>query len=306
MRGGQPSVMLHGWSAQPRVPNPSHCMNTFVIIPMLSLCLYLAFAADAIAAGQREARIAASARSNPTRYLYPGVAALLLLLMFIGFQQFYLHGRNVVGLELDPAVKAPLIAHGVVATLWVLLFAVQPLLIASHRRRLHMTLGVIGVALAVCLVPLGIWSTIAVTRAAPDLVRFGLSRVQFTAIQFNAMLTFGTFVTIGIVNRHRPEIHRPMMLLATLTIMAAATSRITALREFELQMENAWGPLFGPNLIVVTIGGLFLATKTALTRSFDRWLAGGLVALAIASLLLMRIAPTATWERIAKFVIGQS
>ena len=305
MRCGQPSAILHGRSAQPRDPVPSHYMNTFVLVPMLGLCVYLAFAADAIAAGQREDRTAASALPNPTRYLYPAVAALLLVLMFLGFQQFYVHGRNVIGLELNPAVKASVIAHGVVATLWVMLFAVQPLLIASHRRRMHMTLGLIGVALAACLVPLMIWTSIAVARAQPETTRWGLNGLQFTALQLNSILTFSVFVTIGIVNRRRPEIHRPMMLLTTLTILGAATSRITALREFELQVGNAWGPFLGPYLVVVMIG-LFLATKTALTRSFDRWLAGGLAAFAITSVLAMRIAPTATWERIAKFVVGQS
>jgi hypothetical protein len=278
-------------------------MNTFVIVSMLGLCVYLSFAADAIVAGQRGARLPAAPRPNPTRYLYSCVAALLLVLMFLGFQQFYLHGRNVIGLELNPTVKASVIAHGVVATLWVMLFAVQPLLIASNRRRLHMTLGLFGVALAACLVPLMIWTSIAVARAQPETMRWGLNGLQFTALQFNSILTFSVFVTIGIVNRRRAEVHRPMMLLTTLTILGAATSRITALREFELQVQNAWGPLLGPYLVVVMIGGLFLAAKTALTRSFDRWLAGGLAAFAITSALAMRIAPTATWERIAKLVM---
>jgi hypothetical protein len=282
-------------------------MNTFVIVSMLGLCVYLTFAMDTIAAGQRGTRTAASAPPNPTRYLYAAVAALLLVLMFLGFQQFYLRGRNVIGLELNPAVKASVIAHGVVATLWVMLFAVQPLLIASNRRRLHMTLGFIGVSLAVCLVPLMIWTTIAVARAQPETMRWGLNGLQFTALQFNSTLAFSIFATFGIVNRRRPEIHRPMMLLATLSIMGAATSRITALREFELQVDKAWGePLLGPYLVVVMIGGFLLATKAALTRSLDRWLAGGLAAFAIASGLAMRIAPTATWERIAKMVTGQS
>jgi hypothetical protein len=72
-------------------------------------------------------------------------------------------------------------------------------------------------------------------------------------------------------------------------------------------VDKAWGePLLGPYLVVVMIGGFLLATKAALTRSLDRWLAGGLAAFAIASGLAMRIAPTATWERIAKMVTGQS
>jgi hypothetical protein len=36
-------------------------------------------------------------------------------------------------------------------------------------------------------------------------------------------------VAAGILNRRRPEIHRPMMLLATLTVISAATDRIPAI-----------------------------------------------------------------------------
>jgi hypothetical protein len=219
----------------------------------------------------------------------------------ISWRRFYLDGQGARGQELAAPVKSLLIAHGVAMTAWMLLFLVQPLLIAGSHRRVHMALGLFGAGLAACIVPLGLWTAIAVTKVEPDVVRFGLNRTQFLALQFNGMLTFGTFAGIGILNHRRSEIHRPMMLLATFTIMAAATSRITARRELELHVEAVWGPLFGPNLIVIAIGAVFLAIKTALTRSFDRWLAGGSVLMAIVCALAMRIGPTATWERIGSF-----
>jgi hypothetical protein len=57
--------------------------------------------------------------------------------------------------------------------------------------------------------------------------------------------------------------------------------------------------LFGPHLIPLSIGLLFLATKSVLTRSVDRWLAGGLAACALINALGMQVASTAAWERIA-------
>ena len=59
------------------------------------------------------------------------------------------------------------------------------------------------------------------------------------AIPMIGILVFGLFVAIGVWYRRRPEIHRPMMLLGTLVIMAAATDRITALPP--LFAETIWG-----------------------------------------------------------------
>ena len=249
----------------------------------------------------RSTRATSSAQSNPARFLYSAFALLLLGLTFLGFQQFYLHGRAVGGRELVAPIRGLLIAHGVTMTLWILLFAVQPLLIAGANRRLHMTLGFFGVGLAVCIVPLGLWTAIAMAKVGPELVRSGMNRTQFLAVQFNSLLMFAALATIGIVNRRRPEIHRPMMFLATLATMGAALARILPLRE--LYMGTVWSTWFGPYFFSLIIGLAFLATKTALTRSFDRWLAGGLTALIVADALTMRIGPTATWEQIAQFFI---
>jgi len=63
-----------------------------------------------------------------------------------------------------------------------------------------------------------------------------------------------------------------------------------------------WGAVFGPFFAPLVIGAVVLAVKTALTRSFDRWLAGGLVVLAMIGAFIMRIAPTAVWESFTNFL----
>ncbi len=243
-------------------------------------------------------RAAPTPRADPARFLYLGVALLLFVLMFLGFRQFFLHGRAVSGQELPPPVSTLLIVHGVAMTTWMVLFLVQPLLIVSHNRRLHMSLGMFGAGLAAAIVVLGTWTAIATTRKIDtDLVRYGLHRRQFMAVPLSDIAAFAAFVAVGIWNRQRPKIHRPMMLLATLATMAAATNRIPEFRG--LGGSNFWGHVFGPHLVPLSIGVLFLATKSALTRSVDRWFAGGLAACALINALGMQIASTATWERIA-------
>jgi hypothetical protein len=243
-----------------------------------------------------------TSRSNPARYLYAGVSALLFVLTFLGFQQFYMHGNAVTGRPLFPLVKTLIIVHGVAMTGWMVLFLVQPLLIVGHKRRLHMSLGIVGAGLAACIVVLGIWSAIATTRVEPDFLRFGLNRKQFMLVQLMHLLPFGLCVLIGVWNRRRAEIHRPMMLLATLAVVPAALDRITGLPD--LWAPTVFGHLFGPFFPPLVIGITFLLLKTALTRTFDRWLTGGLVAFAMIGVFMMKIAPTAAWENVARFLTG--
>jgi len=248
-----------------------------------------------------ESRAATPGHSDPTRVLYAAAAVVLLLLTLLGFQQFYLHGRAYPAHPLAPPVKGLLIAHGAAMTVWILLFLVQTLLVAGGNRKLHMTLGPIAFALAPIMVLLGLYLPIQTTRFEPDVTLWGLNRVHFMAIPMFSILTFGVFVAIGLWYRRRLEVHRPMMLMATLAIMAAAADRITGLPD--LYAATIWGGLFGPFFVPVLVGALFFAAKWIYTRSFDRWFAVGLTALAVGSILTMKVAPTQPWAQFAAFLV---
>jgi hypothetical protein len=242
------------------------------------------------------------ARSNPARLLYAAVALLLLVATLLGFQQFYLHGKAYPGREILPHAKLLIVAHGVAMSGWIVLFLVQALLIAGANRRLHMALGKVGALLAACIVVLGLQVPIAVTRYGPEFPLWGLTRRQFMAIPIISILIFGVFVAIGVWFRRRPEIHRPMMLLATLSIVAAATDRITGLSA--LYAESIWGRVFGPFFPALLIGVLFLVVKWLLTRSFDRWYAVGYAVLVATSAMIMQLAPSEIWGRFAAFLVS--
>ena len=235
------------------------------------------------------------------RLLYAAAGLLLFVLMLVGFQQFYLHGRAYPAHPLAPPIRTLLIAHGMAMTLWVVTLVVQSLLIVGGNRRLHMAVGPFAVALAVAMVLLGLWLPIQTTRFEPDVTLWGLNRVHFMAIPMIAILTFGAYVAVGIRQRRRPEIHRPMMLLATLSIIPAATDRFTGLPN--LYAASTWGVLFGPFFTALIIGTLFLVAKSLLTRSFDRWFAAGFGVLIVVDVFIMRLAPTDAWGRFAAFLV---
>lgn len=243
-----------------------------------------------------------TSKSNPTRWLYSVTAAALLLITFLGFQQFYLHGQAYPTHPIAPPIKGLIITHGVAMTAWMLLFLVQPLLVASRNIPFHRTLGWVGSALAATIVFVGIRVPIATTRVEPDIVLWGLNRTQFTAIPILAVLTFGAFVAIAVWQRRNREVHRPMMLLATLSILAAATDRIAGVPE--LYGATIFGRVFGPFFAPLVIGAAFLVVHSVLTRSLNKAFAVGYVTLALISASIMQIAPTHTWDRVISWLIA--
>ena len=59
---------------------------------------------------------------------------------------------------------------------------------------------------------------------------------------YTEIALFAAFVTIGVLNRKRPRIHRPMMLMASLAIVSGATARIAQV-----------GSIFGGHLWMATV-----------------------------------------------------
>lgn len=243
---------------------------------------------------------AAPSRQNTERMTYAVAGGVLFALMFIGFQQFYLHGRGFPNHPIFPLVKGLVIAHGLAMTVWMVLFVLQTILIVNNSFRIHMSLGIFGIALAAFILVVSPWTAIQATRLEPDAMLYGLHRKQFLIVPLTDMLKFGPFVIIALLNRRRPEIHRPMMMLATLSVIAAATGRIPALNN--IYASTVWDRLVGPYVPMLVFGAAFLVVKTILTKKFDRWFTIGFAALAAFSFLIWQTAPTVAWERVANFL----
>jgi hypothetical protein len=184
----------------------------------------------------------------------------------------------------------------------MLLFLVQPLLIAVGNRRIHMVLGQIGVVLAACIIVLGFRLGIESTQITPpDLRVWGLAPKQFMAVPIISIIIFAGLVVFAVLKRQRPEIHRSMMLLATLAAMSAAISRIDFLNA--LYHGTVWETVFGPFFWTLVVGMFFLVIKWLLTRSLDRWFALGYTGLVAANALIMQLATTTAWDRFASFLL---
>jgi hypothetical protein len=249
-----------------------------------------------------EPRVKAPAKPKRGRLFYSGAAALLLVLMLLGFQQYYLHGKAFPDRAIAPPLRTLILVHATAMTAWVVLFLLQPLLIANGSRRVHMAVGRFGAALAACMVVLGLWLGIQAARLTPPEVRiWGVTPKQFMAVPVLTIVIFGLFVAVGVNYRRRPDVHRPMMLMATLIAIPAAVARIGPLNG--LYEGTAWQTIFGPFLWTLVIATLLLVVKWLMTRSLDRWLAIGYSCLVASCLLVWRFATTDAWDRCATLLL---
>jgi hypothetical protein len=237
-------------------------------------------------------------RSGALRYFYSIAAIVMLGLAMIGFRDFYFEGRSYPGRPINPPIRQLIIVHGIAMTAWLILSIIQPLLIATRRRRLHMALGRVGAVVASVIVVIGlVVATRSTAVAIPDETFGALTPEQFMALPYASILMFGLLVAVGVWQRKRPAIHKPMIFLATLCAMSAPMDRIDAIRGLysETFLYSIWGGFFS----TLVLGAIALFLRCVLARSFDRWFAIGLASLFLVFAVTMQVATTSAWGWVA-------
>lgn len=232
------------------------------------------------------------------RYFYSATSFILLVLMLIGFQRFYFEGKEASGRDIPNAILAPIVIHGVALTMWVVLFFVQSLLIASKNRQLHMKLGWFAAAVALAIAVSGPFVAIAAPRIGPGRHVMGMTYPQFILPMLTEITAFTVFVILGLSFRKRPAIHRSMMLLATLSVISGATSRTHVINQ--VFGTRGWVGLFGPAFV---LGAAIILIRSISTRSFDRWFAAGYTGLVCVYITAMNLAVGDSWSRIAAQIV---
>lgn len=225
------------------------------------------------------------------RPFYTTAGAIFLVLIVIGFRHYIFGASHPDGSPIEPPMLAIVVAHSSAIFAWFVLFFVQALLIATQNRSLHMKLGwsvlLIASAIAVTGPIVAIHSS---RRATFGAIVFDWPAKQFLLIMLTEIALFVTFVAIGVLNRKRPRVHRPMMVLASLAILSGATARIPLVNS--IFGYHTWVALFGP---VVALGALLLLLRLAMTRRFDREFAIGFAALVAITVIAARLAVTNVW-----------
>ena len=147
------------------------------------------------------------------------MVAAILAVNFVGFARTY----YLAGVFRAP-LPGPLVhVHGALFTSWLLLLAVQTVLVAANRVRLHRTLGVLGGIIAAGMLLLGSMVTAFALRRHAFATE---SRASFILVaNVGALLLFALFVTVGFLKRNDVVRHKRLMLLASMAILGPALSR---------------------------------------------------------------------------------
>lgn len=224
------------------------------------------------------------------RRFYTCAAIVAALLVFAGFAHSY-YLKAVFGAPTFAPVMTPLLhLHGLVMTSWFLLFVVQARLIATRRTPLHRRVGVFGGLLAATMLVVG--TVLAITQAKLGRPPGPPGALGFLVVPLGDMLVFGLLVGTGLYFRNRVQIHRRLMLLATLSILAAAIARIP------IGFIANGGPLVFYGLADLFVLACVVYDTVKNRRLHPAFALGALFVIASHPLRLM-LAGTDTWMRFA-------
>lgn len=184
---------------------------------------------------------AARASTQPPGKFYVLSAAVLLLIVIVGFAPtFYLRAafgapefawRGGV-----PELSWRVLLHGLIFTAWFLAFALQAALVAWRRTALHRALGWAGAAIGLAVIVSGGLAT--PYRMAELAAQGRLERLMATApiivwSNTTSIVAFAILLAAAIVLRRRPDTHKRLMLLASISIIQPAFGRIFRWPVFE-------------------------------------------------------------------------
>jgi len=152
---------------------------------------------------------------------YTGMAAAVVLTVFAGFARSYYLGPYFAARALSPLLHL----HGIVFSSWIVLFVTQTTLVAAHRTDIHRRLGIAGALSAALVFMVG--TATAIVRAKQGATPLeGVSPLSFMIVPLADMLVFAVLVGAGFYFRRRADIHKRLMLLATISILSAAIARL--------------------------------------------------------------------------------
>ena len=235
------------------------------------------------------------ARSVPRprgEHFYVAVAAILAVIVFAGFARtFFL---NSVFAHRDLGTLR--IVHGIIFSLWLVLLIAQTFLVAAKRTDIHRRLGVLGAVLAGLMILVGIM--MAIHAAKYGFQTPGLPPpLIFLVVPFFDIVVFTILIAAAFLYRGKPDIHKRLMILATISILPPALARIPIAWIANTLPVSAF--LLGD---VVLLG--CIAYDIALHRRLHRaWLWGGLLVV-LSFPLRMFIAGTGAWQSFAHWLIS--
>jgi hypothetical protein len=176
---------------------------------------------------------AGAVRPVRDRVFFTSMAAIVLVVIFIGFApSYYLRGILPAPHPYE-AISPVVMLHGLVFSAWVILFGIQASLVATNRVAVHRRLGTVGMVLIAIMIPLAILTALqGVDR--PFSRPPGIPGLTWLAVPLLDIPVFGGLIVAALAFRRTPAIHKRLMLIAMIDLLQPALGRIP---------DPAWLPI---------------------------------------------------------------
>ena len=183
------------------------------------------------------------------QHFYVRIAAACVAVALIGFAPTYWLPLVRGTLSVPPIAHV----HAAVFYGWTLLFLVQTWLVDNRRFTRHREWGVFGVALATTMCFVGMAAAItSLKQSTAD--GFGAAVQAFTIIPVSGIAFFAVLFTIALLKVKQIEIHKRLMLVATVSLLQAAVGRWFLI--FLAPVSPGGGPVGPPPVFVTIMPGL--------------------------------------------------
>lgn len=227
------------------------------------------------------------------RVFYLTMAVAVAVTVFVGFaRSFFLRPL----FPNWPSPSEPIFyAHGVVFASWYGLLVLQASLVTAGRVPLHRRVGLAGAGLAAAMVVLGTLGALIAAHRPTGFFGIPIPPLIFLAVPLTDMVIFAILLTLAIAKRKDPQSHKRLMLIASISLIAAPLSRWPVL--------HGLGPIAffgGTDLFLIPLIAWDLKSRGRL-HPVTIW-AGSL--LVLSQPLRLALAGTTLWMSFARWAVG--
>jgi hypothetical protein len=220
----------------------------------------------------------------------------------IGFAPSYwiplLTGRS----ELPPILHL----HALAFYSWLALFIAQTRFAAARQLTRHREFGVLGVSIATAMCFIGIAAAVNSLRGAIAAGHGDVARA-FSIEQIRGLALFAVMFTVALLNVRRPDVHKRLLLIATVGLLQAAVGRVVILFITGAAANiNATPPPVAVTILPGLIGNLLIVAamlhdRKHLGRVHRTYWVWGAVLLAV-QVLRAPLSTTSAWIAIANTI----
>ncbi len=249
-------------------------------------------------------RVAASGQR-----FYVNMAAACLAVAVLGFAPTYWIPMMQGTLNVSPITHL----HGLFFYGWTALYLAQAWLVRDRKLTRHRELGVIGVSLATGMCFVGLAAAIGTLKKFEPTPMADAARA-FSVVPVTGIAFFAVLVAVALAKVKQPEVHKRLLLVATVSLLNAAVGRWFAVF-LAPPIPDALQGAIGPPPVAISLMPALVAdllivaamihdkrTRGRVHRAY--WIAGG--ALVAVQVLRVPLSATRAWSRVAELLVALS